>query len=154
MRNGCQLTGKKNIERYILGKHAEVTLEAPSGKYYTYQFRYPARSQNNEFEKGTKFVYVAVGHKKYEYVGMLKSDRKFYHTRASRYAKNSEQFKGAAYIVKMMNYDFETPMKLYHSGRCSVCGKKLTSPKSIAYGMGPKCSKIAAQSVFDFYNAR
>jgi len=139
-----QLIGSKVIDQYIRGGKGAVTLKSPSGKHYSYQFRYPVKEQRGEFPRGTMFVYVLVGHRTWQYVGMLKSDRKLHHTRASKFSVDSEIFKGARYIVKMMNFDFDTPMTLMHQGVCSVCGRKLTSPKSIPLGIGPRCLKNLA----------
>jgi len=32
-------------------------------------------------------------------------------------------------------------VKVYHSGKCGKCGKKLTTPESIKSGLGPYCGK-------------
>lgn len=137
--NAGELRGRKTISRYIRGGKGAVTLVSPTGKYHSYQFRYPASKQRGEFPNGTMFVYVMVGRRIWQYVGMLKHDRKFYHTKASQFGVKSEEFKGAIFIVSMMNEEKHTSMKLYHQGICSVCGRKLTTPKSIECGMGPRC---------------
>ena len=36
--------------------------------------------------------------------------------------------------------DYKT-IKVYHSGKCGKCGKKLTTPESIKSGLGPYCGK-------------
>ena len=33
-------------------------------------------------------------------------------------------------------------VKVFHSGKCGKCGKKLTTPESIKSGLGPYCSKV------------
>ena len=32
-----------------------------------------------------------------------------------------------------------TTVKVYHSGKCGKCGKKLTTPESVKSGLGPYC---------------
>jgi hypothetical protein len=32
-------------------------------------------------------------------------------------------------------------IKVYHSGKCGKCGRKLTTPESIKSGLGPYCGK-------------
>jgi hypothetical protein len=37
------------------------------------------------------------------------------------------------------NPNVYTTVKVYHSGKCGKCGKKLTTPESIKSGLGPYC---------------
>ena len=39
------------------------------------------------------------------------------------------------------NPNVYTTVKVYHSGKCGKCGKKLTTPESIKSGLGPYCEK-------------
>lgn len=39
------------------------------------------------------------------------------------------------------NPNVYTTVKVYHSGKCGKCGKKLTTPESIKSGLGPYCGK-------------
>lgn len=32
-------------------------------------------------------------------------------------------------------------VEIWHSGKCAVCGRKLTVPESVANGIGPECAK-------------
>lgn len=38
------------------------------------------------------------------------------------------------------NPNLYSTVKVYHSGKCGKCGKKLTTPDSIKSGLGPYCS--------------
>ena len=135
-----RLVGADTIKNYILGGKGVVTLKSPTGVHHTYAFRPPNHPEN--FDANTLFVYVLVGEHKWKYVGMVEGS-KYRNTRHSTYTRNYSISKGAAYIVKMM-YDqlLNTPMELYHEGCCSVCGKPLTNPASLAAGMGPRCRKM------------
>ena len=136
--NSHILKNHVDIYEYIHGGHGVVTLQAPGGKHFTYCFKKPHRESN--FREGTLFAYCIEGKNEYNYVGMydVKSFRK---TANSEYDEDSEQFKGAQYIIYMSLKDFNTPMKLYHEGVCCLCGKKLTNPESIERGIGPQCVK-------------
>lgn len=39
------------------------------------------------------------------------------------------------------NPSLYSTVKVYHSGKCGKCGKKLTTPESIKSGLGPYCGK-------------
>lgn len=135
-----ELRGADNIRNYLLGGKGVVTLQSPSGIHRTYAFNRPRYQE--QFDEGTMFIYAQVSSGVWNYVGMLTPEHIFRVTRNSRYELDHPITKGAAYIVKMMNGRItDTPMILYHCGVCSICGRKLTDPKSIAIGMGPKCRK-------------
>lgn len=140
-----QLKGAENIRTYLYGGHAEVTLQSPSGVHRTYLFKKPRNPES--FKPTTLFVYVVTSSGTYNYVGMIEQGSNphihhFYKTWNSKYSRSHPIFKGAKYIVSMMSgVVTETPMKLYHSGVCSVCGRKLTNPKSLYNGMGPRCRR-------------
>lgn len=133
-----RLVGKEAIWNYIKGGHGVVTLESPSGKHYTYCFKKP--KSPDKFDAVTLFAYCLEGKHQYNYVGMV-TRKGFRHTTNSEYDEDSEQFKGARYIIYMAAKDFETPMKLYHEGVCSCCGRQLTKPESIISGIGPICAR-------------
>ena len=130
------LVGKEAIRRYILGGKGVVTLKSPSGVHHTYSFRFPREPE--KFPEDTYFVYVMNSETDWDYIGMLQRGS-LRTTCMSRYAHSNPLFKGAAYIVKMMTSDMDTPMMLYHEGVCSICGKRLTNPKSLEIGIGPVC---------------
>lgn len=136
--SSCKLEGSINIRTYIYGGKGVVTLKSPTGKHHTYSFRYPV--EENKFPEGTMFIYCMVRNGVWRYIGMYIRN-KFRLTQMSRYGKDSSIVKGAQFIVRMMHKDFQTEMELYHEGVCSVCGRKLVTPKSIRMGIGPRCFK-------------
>lgn len=128
-----------DISDYINGGHGVVTLQAPSGNHHTYLFKKPHSS--SKFKEGTLFVYCFDGKSDCGYVGMWDT-RNFRKTTNSEYEEDTDQFKGAKYIMYMSMKDFDTPMKLYHEGVCCRCGRQLTTPESIERGMGPVCKNL------------
>lgn len=135
-----RLEGCKAISDYIHGGNGIVTLKSPSGKHRTYQYRYP--QEKDKFEDGTMFVYALCGYSEWQYVGMVRYDR-FRLTHASRFSADHEITKGADYLTKMMTNPILAagPMVVYHEGVCCVCGRPLTTPRSIRRGIGPKCRR-------------
>ncbi len=134
-----ELVGRKNIELFVKGGRGLTALRAPSGKFHLYQFRKPKDPEN--FNHWCLFAFCRDIDGRWKYTGMLKDTMEFSHTPGSKFSEDSEQFKGAAYIVKMMKNDMDTPMKVYHGGRCSVCGKPLKNKYSLERGMGYRCKK-------------
>ncbi len=120
-----RLEGSKVIKEYCMGGNAIVTLSSPSGVHHSYYIRAPWRDDKDEFEDDVRFVYVLDSVGSWKYVGGLYNNgRLFRTTYNSWYTKESPEFKGMQYIVRMMNSDFHTSMVLQHEGCCARCGKK------------------------------
>lgn len=138
--SAARLTTSVDIKNYIYGGRGIVTLEAPSGKSHTYIFAKPKNT--DVFPDDVLFVYALHEGVKQFYVGMVEKD-KFRLTHNSRYLPDTEIVKGAYYILRMATEpELKTPMILRHNGMCAYCGRQLSSEKSIATGIGPKCTKM------------
>lgn len=134
------LSDCNTIYRYCMGEQGVVTLQNPKTlKHHTYLFKKP--NDIEAFPDDVRFVYAVHDGQKLYYVGMIEQDS-FRLTRASRFGNHTEIVRGARYIMRMMK-DPKTleNMDLYHAGVCCMCGRQLTSPKSIESGIGPKCRK-------------
>ena len=135
-----KITDSETLQMFISGGKGVATLVAPSGKSHTYQFCKPQNSLN--FPEDVLFVYCIHEDKRF-YLGTIERGV-FRLTRNSRFLADTDIVKGAHYIMKMAHYEAlaeATPMKLYHMGRCARCGRELTTEKSMACGIGPKCRK-------------
>ena len=131
----------RTICRYIHAGKGEVTLVSPqSNKAHTYLFAKP--NDERQFPENTIFVYTLHdGHK--IYLGMLDGNG-FRMTARSRFDADTEVVKGARYIVAMsIRQDLvdKKKMNLYHSGRCCLCGKKLSGQAGLKHGIGKLCLK-------------
>lgn len=129
------------LNNYILGGHAVVTLESPSGTKHTYVYAIPKNSES--FPEDVRFVYALHDGKKELYIGMIELN-KFRLTRNSRFLPDTDIVKGAFYIENMRKTQAfldKSPMKIYHEGVCARCGRKLSDEKSKEIGFGPKCKK-------------
>lgn len=146
--NRSRLVGCKAIRSYLEGGKGVVTLLSPTGEHRTYSFRRPYDDifKDDDYYKNALFVYAQTSSHNWMYVGLYNKNS-FRLTQASRYGINHPIVKGARYLVKMMNDELaaQGPMILYHEGVCSVCGRKLTNPKSINTGIGPRCRKLDRQ---------
>ena len=137
------LKGAENIKKYCMGGNAIVTLTSPTGVHYTYCIQAPWQTDKDDFSNDVRFVYCLGNDGRWIYIGGLYNNGTFLRrTRNSSVGATSPSFKGAVYLVKMMNHDFDTPMVIQHEGVCSRCGRRLTDPVSIERGIGPRCYKF------------
>lgn len=106
----------------------------------TYAFFTPR--DGTSFPKDTLFVYSLVQSNTWLYVGRIDNDL-LKATRASRFSYKSKTYKGAQYLVNIASgkWKLDDVMSIYHCGTCCVCGRRLTSYKSIIEGVGPRCKK-------------
>lgn len=141
----CEITDWQVLRNYCLGGRGITTLENPkSGKHHTYEFRRPNNPE--QFAADTLFIYSLVKESTWLYVGMFNHITNCFRlTRSSKFNSSSEIVKGVKYIVNKISgksTKLVEPMRFYHEGVCAVCGRKLTTPKSIQQGIGPRCKKV------------
>ena len=135
--SSCEINDTSILHEYINNGCGVVTLENPeTKKYKTYAFNLP---RYDKFDEPTIFVYARMRDDCWLYVGMMRNNV-FRETRNSNFGAGNPVYEGAKYIVQVANNRRKNKrMKIYHCGVCSVCGRKLIQPKSIKYGVGPKC---------------
>ena len=133
-----QLKNIDDIKMYIYGGKAELTLQSSATqKHFTYLIK---KSKNSELF----FVSVLTGESTYTYLGCLVKD-KFNTTKKSKITENAQSYLAFQFFyTNLMNKNTKNLDKLiiFHSGRCSKCGKTLTTPESIKRGVGPYCAKL------------
>lgn len=133
-----KITSTDTLKNCIYGGRGIVCLVAPSNKAHTYRFSKPKNT--SDFPEDVIFVTV-LHERKYFYIGMIEKG-KFRRTKNSRFEEDNESVKGAKYLVELASNETafnNTPMRMFHAGKCAVCGRKLDSARGIAQGVGPKC---------------
>ena len=53
---------------------------------------------------------------------------------------NQKSINGLIWVLKNSD-NIPSAVHIYHHGKCSVCGRKLTDAKSLRCGVGPTCRK-------------
>ena len=129
----------QQILTFLRGGHAHFTLESlKTGKHYSFQ---AIKSDTNKLlwisvlTDGDKYVYL--GTVFYAPVGMTPSLK---YTVTKKSTLNPKLHTILAWFFDLLNKD-KTNNKLIfrHSGKCSRCQRKLTTPESIDSGIGPVC---------------
>lgn len=135
-----ELVGQESIVKYIMDGYGVVTLKSHTGVHHTYEFKAP---KNRKEGDDTMFVKTLIAGGEWVYVGMYK-DKNFHLTKASKFSLQSPIVKGIYFIMKLMFKPGFTDerMHLYHEGICSRCGRPLTNPESIEFGIGPVCREM------------
>ena len=134
------------IKEFILGGDARFTiLQEATDKTPSYQVKYRVKNNGNDtcWFVSTELFFnndLFSDGKKLTYQGYLKRDLSF-----NIGAKGVEDYNQKAIngLIWVLTHADKLPraVHIYHHGRCSVCGRKLTDAESLRCGIGPTCRK-------------
>lgn len=132
------------IKSYVLAGNAVITLESGiTGKHFTYKITHSKNDDNLYF---VKCLRGADNSTDYTYIGCYYADTKYFYP--DKKYKGIETY-GWPKSLQAINYLFRfldnvpDKLKVYHEGKCCVCGRRLTTPESIELGIGPECANRA-----------
>lgn len=130
---------------YMLAGKSEFTLHSTKvNKDFYYKLTKKAKLDNNEeyiyflnIKQGSEWVYAGV-------VWYDNKDNTFKFAKGAKGTldNNNLNVKSLLFVLNKLYRKEEVQHCLvFHSGKCGVCGKKLTTPESILTGLGPQCAK-------------
>ncbi len=131
---------------FMLAGNAHVTFQSRRTETrFTYRVS-AADPRPGDKRPPPHFVSVLTGPDFYEYLGCI-FDRKVYsHGRKSRIALDAPSAVAFAWVWKKLSGgDMHSELAIYHEGRCGRCGRRLTTPESVATGLGPVCATRGAR---------
>lgn len=133
---------KERVKSFVLGGNAIITIESGiTGKHFTYRIDRSKTDPNLYFVKSLR---GADNLSDYVYIGCYYADTKHFHPE-KRYEGMvtyawPKSLQAINYMFKFLD-NIPDNLHVYHEGRCCVCGRRLTTPESIAAGVGPECAK-------------
>lgn len=130
---------------FLLAGNAVVTFESrKTGARFTYRIRL-AEPKPDDTRVPPHFVSVLVGPNNggdYDYLGCIFEKTKYVHGRKSRIASDAPSAVAFSWAWGHLSEGRMPPnLAIWHEGRCGRCGRRLTTPESIATGFGPVCEK-------------
>ncbi len=132
------------IAKFIAAGNAEFVIEDnDTGVHQEYKV-----TKHKYFDDGTRRWNVLLhreiqGERGYAYLGYIEKGMFTHHGVHSVYDEESYEFTSfdSCFLRVGRGRDLPSNLVFYHLGRCARCGRKLTDPKSINRGLGPKCSE-------------
>lgn len=125
---------------YILGGNATITVVSiKSGTRFTYRIRAKEVGEDRKLH----FVSVLRGPENtadYAYLGTIFPDGSYHHGKKSKVTADAPSAKAFAWLWTHLD---SSDIEIWHAGRCSRCGRQLTTPESIREGLGPVCRERA-----------
>jgi hypothetical protein len=129
-----QISNDKAVS-YILGGKSFVTFQNPlTENRFTYKV---VKHKVDDIY----FVHVLTNPEVYMFLGTIRNY-------GFRYSNKSKINRDAKSVI-VFDYVFHhlimetlnSTIEIFHDGRCSKCGRQLTDPESVEYGLGPYCRK-------------
>jgi len=130
---------------FIKAGKAVFTINNPQGKYFTYKINKKVFKENGK-ETTLFFAMVKKGQNwfDYKYIGIYNPEKnKVFTGIKSNFQYNSIEYKVLDWALKTIDRATDIPKgyEIRHEGKCGKCGKRLTTPESLEYGIGPECIK-------------
>lgn len=126
----------KDALSFILAGKAIVTfLNTQTDNRFTFEVK--------KAKKGNiYFVSVLTSPDVYQYIGTI-SDKSFRYGKKSKISIESQSIKVFQFVFTKLNSNtLPLFIEVWHEGRCGRCGRQLTVPQSIEFGLGPECIKL------------
>lgn len=131
----------------LAGKSEFVMHSSKTNQDFTYRLtRKESKDSTDDNNKYIYFLNIKMGHD-WVYAGVLWYD---YNTNTYKFATGKSgkvepsdlNVRSLLFVMNKLQIN-EIPQycTIFHTGKCGVCGKKLTTPESILTGLGPSCSK-------------
>ena len=135
-----------DIKNYLFGGKAEFTLHSlKTDKHFTYKIV----SDNKNPGHPIRFLYFLVDSNNeddFRYAGVTRRmvnapDKSVYFGITKKSPRNKTPAITAYrwFIHHLNKGELPDTVEFMHSGKCSACGRKLTTPESIRTGLGPVC---------------
>jgi hypothetical protein len=134
----AELADASTTVRFMLAGDAHVTFQSrKTGTRFTYRIT----QASAERRPSLYFVAVLTAPDHYEYIGCIYERRTYSHGRKSRIDREAPSAVAFAWVwPKLTAGELHPELAVYHEGRCGACGRRLTTPESIASGLGPVCA--------------
>jgi len=139
----AELTDPAVTVRFMLAGDAHVTFQSRrTGTRFTYHVE-QAKPRQGDDREPPYFVSVLTRPDHYDYLGCIFvfPSKKYSHGHKSRIAKNAPSAVAFDWVWrKLTSGEMHPELGVWHEGRCGKCGRRLTTPESIASGLGPVCA--------------
>ncbi len=126
------------VREFVAAGNATFTLKSvKSGSRFTFKVKLSD-------DKRMSFVSLLRGadnETDYSYLGLIRNGT-YEHGRKSMISKDAPSAKAFAWLYSTVMPSALIPasLEIWHEGKCGRCGRKLTTPESVARGIGPECA--------------
>ncbi len=128
-----------DAKTFLLAGNSTITLESTkTAKHFTFRVKRPK-------DKDIAFVSVLTGPSNetdYTYIGIMGANETLVLTKKSKMTAESIPVRAFNYMMDgLKEGKIRENLNISHSGKCGRCNRLLTTPTSLASGIGPECAK-------------
>ncbi len=140
-KNTAQFHTAEASRSFMLAGNARVTLvSTKTGVRYTYKI------QLGKGDAAPHFVALLTGadnESSYSFLGTIFGSVTYKHGGRSKIASDAPSALGFAWVwSRLVRGELPVGVEIWHEGRCGCCNRALTTPDSIARGIGPICAEM------------
>jgi len=134
----------QQIEDFITAGHSTFTITSErTNRHFTYHCTKPLGEENREYPVYIRVLTGPDNTNDFTYIGIIGKSGKFVLSRNS--VDLPDQFRAFSWFWQnISNGNLPTTVSFEHAGKCGRCGRLLTTPESIARGLGPICAEKSA----------
>ena len=131
---------------FMLAGNAHVTFQSKRTETrFTYRVCRAKKALPGSLGEPPHFVFVLTGPDTYSYLGTIHDGRRYNHGQKSRIERYAPSATAFAWVWRHLSEGrMHHELGVWHEGRCSRCGRRLTTPRSLAIGLGPTCEEAQA----------
>jgi hypothetical protein len=134
----AELVDPSATVRFLLAGSAHVTFQSRrTGTRFTYRVAQVAPRGSYQ---ALHFVSVLTGPDHYTYLGCIYNRTNYVHGRKSELWATAPSAVAFTWVWRhLFDGKMHPELGVWHEGRCGKCGRRLTTPESVASGLGPVC---------------
>jgi hypothetical protein len=145
MSHAAQFADVTQALTYILAGDARVTLVSKkTGTRFTFEIA--LKRDKDGAPASPHFVRVLTGPnntRDYDFLGSVFDRASYRHGRKSKITPDAPSARAFAWVFdRLVKGELPEQVEVWHEGRCGRCGRPLTTPESIASGIGPVCADM------------
>lgn len=132
-----------HVLRFLLAGNAHATfVSMKTGTRFTYRVS-QADKRPGDTLPPPHFVAVLTGPDDYAYLGVIHGGKVYGHGKKSKIDPEATSAKAFAWLWRHLSAGRMPPdCEVWHEDRCGRCGRRLTTPESVASGLGPECMRL------------
>lgn len=132
----------ETAKNFILAGNAIFTLRSlRTGTWYTFKVQFKEAKGGYPESWMVLLLTGPDNRSNYQYIGQIKRGE-FRTTKASKLSMDSAPVAGFNYAFRNLSNNVEPKnLEIWHAGKCGKCGRLLTTPESLAAGIGPICAE-------------
>jgi hypothetical protein len=135
---GGILKHSESINFILAGNSVFTILNPKTGNRFTYRVKYLKSSKK---DNPVYFVRVLTD-SSYKFIGSIFRN-KFRWSQKSELSNDEKSVVSFQYVFdRLLENRLQSSVEIWHEGMCGRCGRRLTVPESIEYGLGPDCLKM------------